>query len=165
MKADGTDTQQLTDNSVGDLFGDKVWSPLDKIVFHRALGPPQFNELFWMNADGTGQQQLTNTDGLNLFAGWGMLKVQVPSRVTRAPTKAPTGVAAAGAATPRWSSPLRRTRKVLRLLTEGLSDREIAEALFVSPRTVGKHVTNILAKFGVGSRAAAAAHAVRCGHV
>ncbi len=35
---------------------------------------------------------------------------------------------------------------VLRLLAEGRTDREIAAAIFVSPRTVGKHVTNLLAK-------------------
>jgi DNA-binding NarL/FixJ family response regulator len=54
---------------------------------------------------------------------------------------------------------------VLRLLAEGRTDREIADALFVSPRTVGKHVTNLLAKLGVPSRAAAATHAVRRGLV
>ncbi len=54
---------------------------------------------------------------------------------------------------------------VLRLLAEGRTDREIAAAIFVSPRTVGKHVTNILAKLDVPSRAAAATHAVRRGLV
>jgi predicted ATPase/DNA-binding CsgD family transcriptional regulator len=54
-----------------------------------------------------------------------------------------------------------RERDVLRLLSEGCSDREIAEALFISPRTVGGHVTNLLAKLGVDSRTAAAAMAIR----
>jgi predicted ATPase/DNA-binding CsgD family transcriptional regulator len=56
-----------------------------------------------------------------------------------------------------------REAEVLLLLAEGLSDREIAEALFLSPRTVGVHVTHILAKLGVDSRTAAAAFAVRSG--
>jgi DNA-binding NarL/FixJ family response regulator len=51
------------------------------------------------------------------------------------------------------------------LLVEGRTDREIAEALFVSPRTVAKHVAGILAKLAVPSRAAAASHAVRQGLV
>lgn len=56
-----------------------------------------------------------------------------------------------------------RERAVLRLLADGLSDREIAESLSISPRTVGGHVTNLLAKLGVTSRTAAAAFAIRHG--
>lgn len=54
-----------------------------------------------------------------------------------------------------------REQDVLRLIVEGHPDREIAEALFISPRTVTSHVTNILNKLGVNSRSAAAAYAVR----
>lgn len=54
---------------------------------------------------------------------------------------------------------------VLRLLTEGQTDREIAAALFLSPRTVGWHVTHVLAKLGVQSRSAAVAAAIRQGLV
>jgi len=49
-----------------------------------------------------------------------------------------------------------REREVLRLIAEGLTDREIGEALVISPRTVGRHVGNILAKLGVRNRAEAA---------
>jgi DNA-binding NarL/FixJ family response regulator len=42
-----------------------------------------------------------------------------------------------------------------------MTDREIAESLFISPRTVGSHVSHILAKLGVASRAEAAVVAVR----
>ena len=52
---------------------------------------------------------------------------------------------------------------MLRLLAEGLPDREIAEALSISTRTVNGHVTNLLTKLGLDSRAAAAAFAVRHG--
>jgi DNA-binding NarL/FixJ family response regulator len=57
----------------------------------------------------------------------------------------------------------RREREVLRHLATGRRDREIARALNVSPRTVGGHVTNLLAKLGVESRTAAAAYALRHG--
>ena len=57
----------------------------------------------------------------------------------------------------------RREREVLRLLTEGLTDRQIGDTLAISPRTVSVHVTNLLAKLGVETRTAAAAVAVRKG--
>ena len=46
---------------------------------------------------------------------------------------------------------------------ENQARHEIAAALFVSPRTAETHVTHILAKLGVTTRAEAAAHAVRVG--
>jgi DNA-binding CsgD family transcriptional regulator len=57
----------------------------------------------------------------------------------------------------------RREREVLRLLAEGLTNRQIAERLVVSEHTVHRHVTNILRKLELPSRTAAAAHAVRSG--
>ena len=56
-----------------------------------------------------------------------------------------------------------RELDVLQLIADGNSDREIAEALHISPRTVMTHVSNILSKFGVDSRTAASAVAVREG--
>ncbi|MFN8594464.1 MAG: LuxR C-terminal-related transcriptional regulator [Thermomicrobiales bacterium] len=58
-----------------------------------------------------------------------------------------------------------RERDVLRLLVEGRSDREIADALFITRRTASKHVEAILAKLGVRSRGAAVAEARRLGLV
>ena len=49
-----------------------------------------------------------------------------------------------------------REIEVLARLTDGLTDREIAEALVISPRTVESHVSNILRKLGVRNRAEAA---------
>jgi two-component system, NarL family, response regulator DevR len=49
-----------------------------------------------------------------------------------------------------------REAEVLRLLADGLTDREIAVALAVSPRTVESHVSSVLRKFGVRNRAEAA---------
>jgi DNA-binding NarL/FixJ family response regulator len=58
-----------------------------------------------------------------------------------------------------------RERDVLRLLAEGLTNREIAERLVVSEHTVHRHVTNILRKLDLSSRTAAAIYAVRSGLV
>ena len=56
-----------------------------------------------------------------------------------------------------------REVEVLRLLMAGKSNRQIAEALFISGKTVSVHVTNILAKLGVHSRLEAAARARELG--
>jgi DNA-binding NarL/FixJ family response regulator len=55
----------------------------------------------------------------------------------------------------------RRQQEVLALLSEGLSDREIARRLVISERTVHHHVAAVLSKTGARSRAAAARSAAR----
>jgi HD-GYP domain-containing protein (c-di-GMP phosphodiesterase class II) len=52
---------------------------------------------------------------------------------------------------------------VLRLIAQGRSNREVAERLFISPKTVGRHVENLYRKIGVSSRAAAAVFAMEHG--
>jgi DNA-binding CsgD family transcriptional regulator len=59
----------------------------------------------------------------------------------------------------------RRELDVLRLLERGLSDKAIAEELYISHHTVMHHVSSILRKLDVDSRTAAAAKAVRTGLV
>ncbi len=55
----------------------------------------------------------------------------------------------------------RRERDVLRLLADGLTNREIGDALSLSHRTVSSHINSILTKLDVRSRTAAAAFAIR----
>jgi DNA-binding NarL/FixJ family response regulator len=55
----------------------------------------------------------------------------------------------------------RRETDVLRLLADGLSNREIAERLFISPKTAEHHVSRIYSKLGLSTRAEAAAYAAR----
>ncbi|WP_461010478.1 helix-turn-helix transcriptional regulator [Streptomyces capparidis] len=57
----------------------------------------------------------------------------------------------------------RREREVLRLVTAGRTNRQIAEELFITPKTASVHVSNILAKLGVAGRGEAAALAHRLG--
>jgi len=57
----------------------------------------------------------------------------------------------------------RREHEVLALISEGRTNREIGERLFISQKTVGVHVGNILGKLGVSGRVEAAAVAIRLG--
>ncbi|MBA2680150.1 MAG: hypothetical protein H0U76_17360 [Ktedonobacteraceae bacterium] len=58
-----------------------------------------------------------------------------------------------------------REREVLQLVAEGHTDREVAETLIISPRTVNRHLSNIFVKLDVPGRAAAVALAIRHGFV
>ncbi len=56
-----------------------------------------------------------------------------------------------------------REAEVLRLVAAGKSNRQIAEELCLSEKTVANHLTNIFSKTGVDNRAAATAFAIRHG--
>jgi DNA-binding CsgD family transcriptional regulator len=58
-----------------------------------------------------------------------------------------------------------RELQVLRLLATGITNRAVGEQLFLSERTVARHVSNIFGKLGVSSRAAATAYAYEKGLV
>jgi LuxR family transcriptional regulator, maltose regulon positive regulatory protein len=74
-----------------------------------------------------------------------------------------------GAAQPKPEQPLEpltaREREILELLAAGLTNREIAQRLVVSARTVETHVARVTGKLGVNSRARAVARAVALGIV
>jgi len=70
-------------------------------------------------------------------------------------------VAANGVDDPFGITP--REREVLALLADGLSDRDIAESLYIGPGTVRTHLTNLFGKLDVKSRTAAIATARRSG--
>jgi DNA-binding CsgD family transcriptional regulator/tetratricopeptide (TPR) repeat protein len=56
-----------------------------------------------------------------------------------------------------------REREVVALLAEGLTNAQLAERLYISPRTAAVHVSNVLAKLGMASRTEVAAWAIRTG--
>jgi ATP/maltotriose-dependent transcriptional regulator MalT len=91
---------------------------------------------------------------LERLARRGRIDLAAPPADQTAPTRA---------ADPFGLTP--REREVLALLADGRTNRQIAEALFISVKTAGIHVSNILAKLGVASRGEAAAIAHRGGLV
>ena len=78
--------------------------------------------------------------------GAGSCAAQAPNQFDR-PTHRPAG------------SLSEREVQVLRLLAAGKTNRDIGEALFISEKTVARHVSNIFDKLGVSSRTGAAAWA------
>jgi DNA-binding CsgD family transcriptional regulator len=80
----------------------------------------------------------------------------LPATCAPNPAAEPTDPAEALGLTPR-------ERDVLRLVALGRSNRQIAEELFISPKTASVHVSNILGKLGVSGRGEAAATAHRLG--
>ena len=64
-----------------------------------------------------------------------------------------------------WEMLSARELQVLRELVTGKNNAQIAKELFISPETVKKHVSSILAKTGMENRVQAAVQAVRSGLV
>ena len=64
---------------------------------------------------------------------------------------------------PRLAAPRLTTREleVLKLVAQGMSNRDVAEALFIAENTVKNHVRNILEKLQLHSRMEAVVYAVR----
>jgi RNA polymerase sigma factor (sigma-70 family) len=69
-------------------------------------------------------------------------------------------------AAPDVDEPLtEREQQVLKLVSEGMSNQEIAEALYLSENTVKKHIRNILQKLHLNNRVQAAVFAAREGMI
>jgi len=84
-----------------------------------------------------------------LLAEWGGWRVaqlaQARARLGMAPVDAPPAVTGPAALTPR-------EREVAVLISDGLTNTELARRLYISPKTAAVHVSNILRKLGISSR-------------
>jgi DNA-binding CsgD family transcriptional regulator len=85
----------------------------------------------------------------------------VDGQLTQAGLEGVTALFSAAGDAADESSPLalltRTERTVASLVAQGLTNRQIAEQLFVSPRTVDAHLAHIFRKLDIGSRARLAA--------
>jgi DNA-binding CsgD family transcriptional regulator len=103
--------------------------------------------------------------------GWLLRHVLVESGTTAGEDPAPTTTSPAEGPVPRAGDgrPLpvarlsAREREVLAVLAEGATNNELAERLFISERTVNRHLSNIFTKLEVANRTAAARIAIQAG--
>lgn len=117
------------------------------------------------------QQALRDACGIAGRLGAGPLAAEIAAVSRRArldlapPARLTTGAALGGTtateAEPAPAGLTAREREVLTLLHDGLTNRQISRALFISEKTASVHVSRIMAKLDVGSRGAAAAAARR----
>jgi DNA-binding CsgD family transcriptional regulator/tetratricopeptide (TPR) repeat protein len=106
------------------------------------------------------RRALTIFEGLGATASANVVRARMRQTGVRS---IPVGARSATRANP--SGLTRRESEVLELITRGATNAEIADALFISQKTVDHHVSAILAKLGTSTRGAAAAEAERLGLV
>jgi len=92
---------------------------------------------------------------VELLAQRGRLRLEEPVDTTAASAAPPSPAASLGLT--------RREVEVLAQVAEGRTNRQIGQALFITPKTASVHVSRILAKLGVAGRGEAAAIAHRLG--
>jgi DNA-binding CsgD family transcriptional regulator len=98
--------------------------------------------------------------------GWALLRREIASLAARARLRLDEAPARVSRASRTNAFGLTaREHEVLALVAQGRSNREIADGLFISEKTAGVHVSNILGKLGVRGRTEAAAVAHRLGIV
>ena len=112
-------------------------------------------------------REMTADDAIGFALGPDQAAGVVPPGVGR--VQPPAGPAAGE---PAWTDPARsvhrgpgpltpREHEIVMLIAQGLSNREIADELVISPATAARHVANILAKLGFSSRTQVASWATR----
>jgi DNA-binding CsgD family transcriptional regulator len=120
--------------------------------------PPEVDEML------DGKPAEAGTDAPAVDGMDGTAAVSIDQRNGRSDlVRAIAGDAPSAATRPNTFGLSGREREVLGLVAQGRTNREIGERLFISQKTVGVHVGNILAKLEVSGRVEAAAVAIRLG--
>lgn len=115
-------------------------------------------------ADGWGDPAAWLREALVSFEGHGQERLVTACRSLLAKAGAPVPRRRTGSHVPealRRAGVTEREREVLTLLADGLANKEIAARLFMSPRTVERHVANISVKAGLRTRSEVVAFAAR----
>jgi DNA-binding CsgD family transcriptional regulator len=123
-------------------------------LYGKAVAPYDAASARLVLARSLGAQDRTEAALEHALAGAAVFERLGAARAARTAAKLVTELGGRSAAA-RSAGLTAREVQVLRLVAEGLSNREAAERLVVSEHTVHRHLANVYAKFGVSSRAAA----------
>jgi NarL family two-component system response regulator LiaR len=142
----------------------KDLSPATAVLILTAYDNDQY--IFALLEAGAAGYLLKNVKGSELIeairavhAGESVLHPAVTRRVIERLTTPATGSTEAKKAEPLSE----REMEVLKLAAKGISNKDIAGQLFLSPRTVQAHLANVFNKLGVGSRTEAVLYGLRRG--
>jgi DNA-binding NarL/FixJ family response regulator len=102
-------------------------------------------------------------DQIRTLAERARIRLEAPADADRAAPRDGATPSVEPAGTPAPYGLTSRELAVLRLLATGRTNAEIGAELYISPKTAGVHVSNILRKLGVSGRVQAAALAERAG--
>lgn len=133
------------------LSASESWLPRYQLEYLRAVAAAQVAA----TGDRTGARALAEqaVQGLAKWPGWRRDRAEALLRRLEGRSAGGDGLLSA------------REREVAVLLAEGLTNAEVARRLYISPKTAAVHVSNILMKLNMSSRAEVAAWAVRSGLV
>jgi len=133
------------------LADTEPWLPRYQLEYVRTVAASQIA----LTGDRAGARKLVEQSikGLDRWPGWRRDRAEALARRLEGRTTTSEGVLSA------------RERDVAMLLAEGLTNAEVARRLYISPKTAAVHVSNILMKLNMSSRAEVAAWAVRSGLV
>ena len=149
-KALGPDPLRLAAPYAMEISGD--WRGAARAWAELGCRYEQATVLAWHGDADAQLEALAIADGLGAGALASLVRRQLRARGVR---KVPRGSRQSTRSHPHGLT--RREAQVLQLLSEGMANARIARRLFVSPKTVEHHVSAILAKLGVPSRAEAVA--------
>jgi DNA-binding CsgD family transcriptional regulator len=133
-RGDADEAARLAQSAESDLVPYAVWGDLARLYVSRAARADRWGDpVAWL----TSAVDSLSAHGFEDLAERGRAMLGRPS---------PSGLARLGVTA--------RESEVLHLVADGLSNKDIAAALYVSPRTVEKHVESLLRKTGARSRTA-----------
>ncbi len=140
-----------------------AWDRIGRIP-HAAYGRLREAEAHLTTGDrGAAEAALQDADAMATRMGFAWLSER--TAVLARAHSLDLGVALVPATPAEQAGLTAREREVLELLSEGRTNRQIGEVLFISTKTASVHVSNILAKLQVANRGEAAATARRLGLV
>lgn len=169
---DGTDVAvvdlDLPDGNGTDLLGDlrAVNRRSLALVLTASSDPAEYARAVEAGASGVLHKSARTGEVIGamrqLLAGEALLSPNEAGELLRLAQQQRRQTARTREATERLTS---REREILQCLSQGLSDKEIADRLYVSSGTVRNHVVSVLGKLGVHSRLQALVFAIRHGLV